>query len=155
MTHFIATDDGHFVSSDFAYLAEVIEDYDPNLELRWIPPDNRKTPHEQRNPWAVTNKNGYVIFLCSDKDKPYEILARIIDGDQRRGDILQRIDAKERAQEILQAKKQMEAMEEAKDEIRFLVGNANHGKNYLMHKGRKLDGTTLKEIPGSRRAYLL
>lgn len=152
MTH-IATESGHWVSADFQYLAEVLEDYDPTLELRWIPPDSRTTPHERANPWAVFQR-GILVFLCSEKDKPYQILGKVIAGDQKQGDVLKRIDEAEAKAKKLLEYKQMIAMAEAKEEFEWLIKNANSGRNYIKHNGRKLDGNSLREIPNSGKVIL-
>lgn len=144
MTH-APTETGHWIDSQFEYLAEVIQDYDPVMELRWIPPDNRKTLHEQKNPWAVFCRED-LVFLCSNKDKPHEILARIIAGDQRRGDVLDRMEKAEIAAKKLLEYKEQEIMAEAKEEFEFLINNANRGKHYIKHNGRKLHGESLKEV---------
>lgn len=153
MSHYITTETGHFISSRFQYLAEVLQDYDATLELRWIPPDNRNTPHEQRNPWAVFQR-GQVVFLCSEKDEPHKILARVIAGDRRQGDPLQRMDEAERVARQLLEFKEMEEMAQAKDEMAFLIDNANRGKHYISHNGKKLDGESLREVPNSGRVIL-
>ena len=154
MSIHVVTDDGHWVSQEFIHLAETLQDYDSALELRWIPPEHRTTPHEQQNPWALFSR-GHLVFLCSERDQPKDILGRIIAGDQKWGNVLERMDAVERAQRILEAKAQMEAMEAGREEMEFLMRQHAKARGTFIHRGKKLDGNTLKEVPGSGRAHIL
>ena len=126
---YVPTQTGHWVSEDFMRLSEVIKDYDESLDLRFIPAENRTTQHERENPYAVveTHVDGdRILFHAGPLSSPEEILARLFTGDNKWGDVLERLDATDRAREALKMKEQMDAEEERKDLIAFMVGSDKH-----------------------------
>jgi len=132
----IPADDGRFVSERFERLARVIQDYDPQFELRWIPYDQRTS--ETQKPYVVwdTFTNSAVLF-AGELDSPESILARLFDGDSKHGDVLKRLDAHNAAVRALEMKRQMDLAEEKKDFVAFVAAN---NKSYLqLGKNRKVD----------------
>ena len=135
--NFVPTETGHWVSEDFSRLAELLQDYDYNLELRWIPPENRTTENEQKKPYMVFHKgSGYPIKYLRQGADPREVLEEIIMGDMSRGNVLARIEAKEAANQLFKMKEEIDEREQKMDEVAFLVGTK---KNYIKHNGKKLD----------------
>lgn len=137
---YIPTEDGRWVNEEFERLARVIEDYDPVFELRWIPPDMRATPEDHAKCFAVVDTGGnpeYVVFYAGMFDTPASILAKIFDADNKNGNVLERIDAHNAAIQLLEMKKKMDAAEERKDYIEFLIKTP---KNFInMGNGRVVD----------------
>lgn len=121
-TVFVPTEGGGFVDENQARIAEIIKDYDPELELAWIPPDKRK-PGDQ--PFAVIHrpmgKEAYVAFYMDTCDE--RIIERIFIGDVKRhgGTILNEIDAKNAAVKAVQMKKQMDELDAASDEAAHVL----------------------------------
>lgn len=121
-TVFVPTEGGYFVDENQARIAEIIKDYDPELELAWIPPDKRQ-PGDQ--PFAVIHrpmgKPEYVAFYADSCDE--RILERIFTGDVRNhgGTILDRVDAKNAAVKAVQMKKQIDELDEAADEAAHVL----------------------------------
>lgn len=136
--------DGFWVNEQFATLAEVIRDYDEGLELRWIPPENRKTANERAKPMVIwdLSKNVPVRYL-SERDNPSDVLAALFDSDNKHGNVLDRIEKREVALQLLEMRRNLDEAEELKDQAAFLMRTK---KNYIMHNGRKLDDQ-LREIP--------
>lgn len=137
---YIPADDGRWVDEKFARLAEVVQDYDPAFELRWIPPEHRTTPEDVKNCYAVveTTPNGeYVVFHAGPLATPEEILTRLFEGDNAKGDVLKRLDAHNAAVEALRLKEKMDEAEEKKEYISWLIGTQ---KNFInMGNGRVVD----------------
>lgn len=137
---YVPTDDGRWVDENFARLAEVIQDYDPAFELRWIPPERRYDPEDVKNCYAVveTTPDGeFVVFHAGPMATPQEILGRLFEGDNKHGDVLKRLDAHNAAVEALELKERMEQAEEKKDKVAWLMGTE---KNFInMGKGRVVD----------------
>lgn len=137
---YIPTDDGRWVDEKFARLAEVIQDYDPAFELRWIPPDRRSDPSDHTKCYVVveTGPSGeFPVFFAGPMDTPEQILARLFDSDNKNGDVLKRIDAHNAAKEALKMKEEMDLAEERKEYISWLIGTQ---KNYInMGNGRVVD----------------
>ena len=135
---FIPTDDGRWVSEKYERLARVVQDYDPQFELRWIPPEHRETPDERSKPYVVWDTvTNHPVFYASELDTPEDILERLFLGDNTKGDVLKRIDAHNAAVEAMNLKAQLDAEGERREYIEYLIGTQ---KNYIkLPGGRKVD----------------
>ncbi len=132
---FIPTDDGRWVNADFERLARNIKGYDPNLELRWIPPDKRT--REDGKPYIVVDTlTGKSVLHAGELDTPAEILSRLYTADGSKGDILSKLEAYNLAVENLKIQEQLDEREAMKDEALFLIRSP---RNYLKFNGKKLD----------------
>jgi hypothetical protein len=130
------TDDIHgWVSSKFELLAEILQDYDPYLELRWIPPDKRT--RDDKKPYVVVDTHSNTpVKYASELDIPEQILADIITADGKHGDVLSKLEAGEAAYKLFQMKKFMNDMEEAADEAKFFMKSP---LNTIRFKDKKFD----------------
>jgi hypothetical protein len=135
---YIPTDDGRWVSEHFERLARVIQDYDPQFALCWIPPEHRLTPDDRRNCYAVMDTiTNTVVFHAGELDTPESILSRLFDSDNKHGNVLERIDAHNAAVKAMQMKEQMDKAEERQEIISWLIGT---DKNFIdMGNGRVVD----------------
>lgn len=125
----IATEGGEWVNEDFARLAEVVRDYDEYLELRWIPPGQRDTDAEKKNPYCIIDtRSNYIVMFASERDTPQTILARLFTADNKHGSVLDRIDAENAAAEILSLKAKMDEEEMKKDFVSWLMQSE---QNYI------------------------
>jgi hypothetical protein len=112
----------HFISQKFQMLAEIIRDFDPHLELRWIPPDRRDQPGDSARAYAIVDTTTqYVAIYASETEQPEAILERLFLNDTSKHDVLARLDAHDRAQKVFKLKKQMDETEEAHDIAGFLM----------------------------------
>lgn len=129
---YVPAEGGYFVSERHARIAEIIQDYDPSLELAWIPPDKRE-PGDA--PFAVIHRPlgqpDYVVCYSDDPDE--RLLARIFEGDKKNGNVLDQIEAHNAAVKAMELKKQMEEAEERAD----LTSSILKGKYYYQHNGVK------------------
>ena len=126
-----------WISAEFQRLAEIVQDYDHNLELRWIPPELRSDPQDKKSPYCIWDtKYNHVVMFASELDTPVDILARLFDIDNKNGDVLSRLSAQNAAKRAMLLKEEMDAREEAMDFSAFVFGNE---KNYWTHEGRKRD----------------
>lgn len=127
---YVPAEGGYMVSERHARIAEILQDYDPALELAWIPPDKRE-PGDK--PFAVVHRPGnqppYVVFYSDDPDE--SLLTRIFDNDNSRKDVLSVMEARNAAQKAMDMKIQMEKAEERMD----LVSHIWNGKHYYRHGG--------------------
>ncbi len=125
----ILTESGHFVGEKWVRLNEILQDYDPYLELHWIPTDKRSKDNQA--PYRIVhnhpNKPAYVITHANETDDPVKIFASIIAGDNWKNNVLARLDAENAAKEIFEKKKQLEELEESHDLAHFLMVR---GPNY-------------------------
>jgi hypothetical protein len=128
----IPTDDGYWVSENFCRLAEIINDFNPHLELRWIPPTSRESKDERANPYCIVDTAGnYIVMFASERDTPEQILAKLIDIDNTNGDVLRRLEAQNDAAKIFELKKQRELMDAASEVAAFMIRSP---LNYLKVK---------------------
>lgn len=126
-----------FISSKLERLAEILKDYDPDLELRWVPRNNRTAA--DKLPYVIIHspigRQPYPVCYFDDKANPEDILARIFAGDNKQGSVLKNVEAQEAARKAFQLKAAMDAAEEAKDMTAFLLDPAR-SKNYVNWKDR-------------------
>lgn len=111
---YVPAEGGYFVSEKHARIAEIISEYDPTLELAWIPPE-RRDPGDK--PFAVVHRPvgqpEYVVCYADDCDE--RLLARVFSMDQNKTDVWSDLEANNAAAKALQLKKSMEDMAEAHD----------------------------------------
>lgn len=121
-TVYIPTDYG-MVSENHVRIAEIIQDYDAEMFLCFIPADKRM-PGDA--PFAVIHrpvgKAEYVVFYADECDE--RILERLWTGDARKQGgheaILNRIDARNVAIKAVQMKKQMDEMAEQHEKAKAI-----------------------------------
>lgn len=132
------TDDGRWVSEEFEMLARMVQDYDPQFELRWIPPESRSTQEERKRPYVIWDtKINKAIMFVSETETPVDVMERMFLGDTSKGDVLKRIDARNKAVEAVEMKKALDLAEERQEYVQFLIGTK---KNYItLPGGRKVD----------------
>lgn len=128
--------DGHWVSNEFAQIAEIINDYDEHLQLAWIPPENRT---DNTPPYAILETNGEgrvsIVFTIREDELNHSVLTRLFTGDTHKNNVLANIEADEVARKALELKKQMEKSEERRDFISTVAASPLHR---FMHNGRDL-----------------
>lgn len=135
---YVPSDDGRWVHESYERLARVVQDYSPQFELRWIPPEFRVNAEDRKKPYVVWDlvTNSPVLY-ASELDTPEQILARLFEGDNTKHNVLETLDKLNAAQEALDLKKKMDQAEERQDLVAHLVGNKN---NYIkLPGGRKVD----------------
>ncbi len=132
---FIPTNDGRWVSSTYERLARVINEYDENLQLCWIPPDKRT--REDKKPYMVLDsKTQSPVFYASELDTPVDILTKLYTADSKHGDVHERLVAHNLAIEIMETKQWEDEREELRSQANFLLGSPLNTVNF---KGKKLD----------------
>lgn len=128
---YVPAEGGYFVSEKHARIAEIINEYDPTLELAWIPPDKRQ-PGDA--PFAVIHRPlgqpEYVVCYSEDVDE--NLLARVFSMDATKHDVWAQVNASQAAAEALKLKRQLEEMEEANDLTKSII--KSH-KNVYRHDG--------------------
>lgn len=120
---YFPNEDGHFVNQKQRRVAEILKDYDPTLQLQWIPPGSR---NEKDEPFRVVcfPPNGYPYLVCTAMEADERLLATVFsaDGAKKGGNLLSWLDNYNSAQEIYNAKinheRRLEMHEMAKSVIR-------------------------------------
>lgn len=125
-------ENGHFVSDNQRRVADVLRDYDPNLQLQWIPPGQR---HETKDyAFRVVDvrpgRPPYVVCFANDCDE--RLLARVFQADNTKGNVLNYLDAHNAALEAIRLKKRMEASAEM-NEMAYSILHSR--KEHYRHNG--------------------
>ena len=121
--------DGQFVSEKHLHVAELLNEYDDQLTLEWIPPDKRAIDDDK--PFAVrcTPTNGdkpyYVTFVTED-EVDERLLAFVIANDMAKAPggpkgLQAHLDAQEAARQAMKMKQDIEREEERLDLIKHIV----------------------------------
>ena len=99
-------------------IAEIIQDLDPTLELAYIPEDRRSV--YDKHPFAVIHRptDGrppYIAMTMPENEVDERVIAKLIKRDTHKGAVLDEIEAQENALRLVQAKAQMDEMDEKRD----------------------------------------
>lgn len=116
--------DGRLVSAKVQQITQAIIDYEPELEVQWIPPEARE---EGQAAFAVIHrpvgKPAYVCFYVKDESEFDErVLAKIIYNDQRNGErTMSELEAAEKTLQLVERQKWLDELEEANDVAAFAL----------------------------------
>lgn len=147
---FVPADDGRWVDENYARLAELVNDYDNWLELRWIPPERRT--RDDKKPYVVVDTRiEQPVLYASETDTPQEILTKLYMADNKDVKVISRIEASERAIKAIKQKEYQEGMDEAHDLARFLFQSP---LNTLRHNGKKFDESRRSVGPSKGRRII-
>lgn len=132
---YIPADDGTWVDENFERLARVVQDYDHNLVLAWIPTDKRT--RDDKKPYAVVDtRTGHPVMYASELETPVDILERLFNADNNKGNVLDRLEARENAEKALRMKEWIDRKDEANDMAKFFIKSPLHT---IKHNGKKFD----------------
>ena len=138
--------DGTLVSQKVSQIVQAITEYEPELEVKWIP-DQAREPGQAafaiiHNPVGSAS---YVMFYVQDETTFDErVLYRIIVNDQRNGKkSLSEFEAWETSQKLVEGQKYRDKMEEAHDIARFVLRSP-------LHKIKLDDGLVINDYGGGR-----
>lgn len=120
----LATEEGHFVSQKWMFLAEMLQDYNPSLELRWIPPDKRSA-EDRDKPYMVAHRDRlgkeYIVLYASETDSPEEIMTRVIYSDMKHGDVLDRMEIRNNVNRLFELRRREEELAEQEEFAAWLL----------------------------------
>lgn len=116
--------EGQMLSAEALRIAEIINDYDPRLELAWVPP-NVRTLNEE-HPYAViyNDPSGRrdVVMRLRETELDHRVLARLWENDTAKGNnILSSIEAEEAARQAIELKKQQDDLEEKRELATWMI----------------------------------
>ena len=139
------TDDGHiyfpsndgktWISEKQRRVNEILQDYDPKLQLQWIPPGRR---NEKDEPFRVVcfPPNGRPYLVCTAPEADERLLATIFAADQKKrpGNLLTWLDNYNAAKEIYNAKINHERRQEQHEMAKAVI--RNNKSSYLIRNDR-------------------
>lgn len=130
----VLTEGNVFVDSKWLRFSEILQDYNPEYELRWIPPVNR-TNADSSKPYAIVHtpsdgKPPYIVMFAGELDNPQDVIATLWAGDLRRHNVMAQLDLKEMARQVFEAKVEQEKQEALRDQAAFLM-DSSRSKNWV------------------------
>jgi hypothetical protein len=134
-------DDGHFISERISRVVDIIRETWPSLDVKWIPPEARTAGDSafvivERLP---DGREVSVFHVKTEAEFDHRILAKIEQGDNSKGNVLEFLEAEERALRRYQAKQLQEQVEEQNDFVNFIISGGRERKNWVRHNGHKFD----------------
>lgn len=103
--NYVPNTDGRWVSESFARLNEIVHDYNPWLDVGFLPSELQKTPFLQEHCYLVFDRRvNSAVFYFKPSIPPEEILARIFKMDSSKRDVLADLEMEERAAELYRLK---------------------------------------------------
>jgi hypothetical protein len=128
-------EDGSFISARVSRIVELIRDYDPNLEVKWIP-ERMRQPGEPAFMITERLRNGREVvafYVESEQHFDESVLARIYAGDNSRHDVLANVEAQNAAVNRVREARQQEEREQYYD----LMGSMIKAKKHNYRHGGK------------------
>ena len=116
-------------------IARLLKDYNPELELQYIPENDRNS---FQPPFRVVHNSAqgtYVVGYFKESEVNEKLIAHIFKHDRKNRDILSDLEAEEAARDALLLRERLDAMEEAREIGKFLVGTR---KSQVRHNGKTL-----------------
>ena len=123
ITHKAEVRDGHFVSQRVAQVIEAIREWEPEIEVQWIPPDARSAGDAAfRIMHYPAGREPYVIrHVKSEEEFDSRILYELMRGDQRNGALkLSDIEAAEAAAKAVAKQRARDEMEESIEKMYYV-----------------------------------
>lgn len=132
MGNFYFPVDGHFVSQKQVRINEILQDYDPTLQLQWIPPDNRSSDDLAfRVVCFPVRRSPYLVCTAQEADE--RLLAKVFEADQAHSpNKLNYIENYNKARELLIAKEDFEKRQEDHELAASIIRST---KSSYKHRG--------------------
>lgn len=131
----ILTDQGA-LSQKHERVAEIIKDYDPDLELAYIPAAERTA--FDAHPFAIIHVNPangyrYVVMTCKEEEVDERLLARLFKHNLSTNDVIGNLEAEEAAKRLMEMRRQMDIQAEKQEFAKAVITSK---KNYYRHNGK-------------------
>ena len=129
--------DGSWFSENISRIVELIREYDPNLDVKYIPREKR-LPTDAA--FCITEKlrdgREVVAFYVQDESEfDHRVLTRVYAADNKIKDVQAAMEANNKAIRAIKQRAYEDALAQAADEARFLWRTPLHTVNF---KGQKL-----------------
>lgn len=130
---------GEMISQKMNRIQEIIQDYDPTLRLAWIPPKERTA--FDKYPFVLIHspvgKPEYIAMTLKEDEVNESLLARLWMHDNRRNNVLDRLEAEDAARQAIEFKQKMDAEEIRKELVSTIIKsplNTYRGPNGVVYK---------------------
>ena len=132
--------DGSFISAKIDRVVEAITEYDPRIDVQWIPPKMRE-PGDSAFRLVYNNDNGtqYIMFMVkSEEEFDSRVLQRIYASDGRLGaPKYSDVEAAELAAKEVERRRNADSMAEAADMAYHVFRSRKH--RYKINKDLIID----------------
>ena len=139
-----SSEHGQVLDSNAMRVAQILNDYNPNFSLEFIPEKDRagEAPYRvvDRTPAFKPNVVRYITH--EEMKTPQKILAAIWKGDQRHHSaesIINDMELEDRAARMLDLKRQEEAALENEEILAFYIGGGRDRRHYLRDGKHKIE----------------
>lgn len=132
--------DGSFVSERAARIVEIIRDYDPALEVEWIPREHR-LPGDNAVRIVDTRLSGLARVVMSFPDESHldeRVLERLFLADGTKHDVVARLEAQNAAARAVELKRELEVREEGKDLMLYALRSPRVRYSFTTKSGKKV-----------------
>lgn len=131
--------DGHFVSQKQVRINEILQDYDPSLQLQWIPPSDRSSTDLAFR--VVCFPLGHAPYLvCTAEEADERLLAKVFEADQRySSNKLSFIENYNRARELVIAKSEEEQRQQDHEIAAAAIRSNKSSYKFYNHRGELVD----------------
>ena len=141
-SHVWSSEVGEFISTKHQRFAEILNDYDPDFFLVYVP--KRDRDQGDTKPFRIVSKApgrpSHVIRDISEAEleNPQAILEWLFEGDVRKhrpDDIFAQMEAKRIAAEVWTQKQEDDEREDRRELLQQIVRGGRDRKNYFRHDG--------------------
>jgi hypothetical protein len=132
----VVHDNGMFINAKISRVVELIREYDPRLDVMWIPPNQRGASDPA---FAIVERLGdgrtvVAFYVQSEQEFDERVLERIILGDNTKHDVQARVEAQNLAVRAVAEAKRREEVAAFADFARSVITSRKHT---YKHDGRK------------------
>lgn len=139
MVYIFDPESGYLLSEKHIRIAQLIKEYDPNLELMWIPPEDRSSNEPQLDTFCIAYRSHTgdinVVRRLVESEVDERLIAWLWQNDMARQnpkDIIARLDAEVEQEKRDREKRHAEIREEARDKANTILRSPLHT---FKHKG--------------------
>lgn len=130
---------GHFISHKHQVIAELVQGYNPELSVSWIPHGDR-TPADKGKEFAIihTRPDGYqyVVMYVAENYMDERVLGRLYDMDSKNTDHAKRMEFMDQVGQAARLKEELNRREAAMEMVVDVMKSPKH--TYTMPSGRKI-----------------
>lgn len=136
MVHILNPDSQTALTAEAQRLVDILHDFDPTLELRWIPPETRTV--FDTKPFAIIQYSDdhpdgfYFVMHLAEDELDHRILARLF---KARNFSLSDLEAEETAMRAMKLKEEMDSLADAHEFGKFVM----QSNKRVRHNGRLWD----------------
>lgn len=115
------------LSQEHLRIAQILYDFDPNLELSYIPEQDR-TP-EDKEPFALFhthNGHRYLVMTIAPQDMNHKLVEKVFSAAIDENDVLGRIEAADAAQRAMDLAAEMERRAERREFMESVIKSPLH-----------------------------